>query len=334
MKTKIALLAVIMLLAIGGLLSVNLRENTIYDPNIGTITGKAVAPLTVVRIGYLPIASDLSFFVAKENGQFQKHGLIVEPIKLQSSNQAIDALIAGRVDGTSIVALEALLALEEKYPGEYVIYEVTAAEKDTEVHKIIVKKDSDIKTLKDLKGKTIGTFPGSQMKVFTKLVLGNYIDTSTITIFQMAPALQTQALASGQVNALFTLEPVGTIAEKKGIARVIAVNPLYNELLKPFPTAASVFSKEYANENPGAVASYVKAIEEAHDIIEKDKVQAKKEMEKYTSVGPEISSEIGTYKYWGVEEIDVDAIEKLIQLYVDNGLMKGPLDVESLIYRG
>ena len=68
------------------------------------------------------------------------------------------------------------------------------------------------------------------MTAFLKLVLKNHADVSKINIVQLTPSLQTQALVSGQVDALFTLEPVGTIAESRGNVKVISVNPLYKKL--------------------------------------------------------------------------------------------------------
>lgn len=120
-------------------------------------------PVKSVRIGYLPITSDASFFVAVEKEFFKAQGLQVEPIKFESSNQALEALIADRIDATAIVALEAALALEANTPDQFRIIEMTAATADTKVHSFVVKTNSPIKTLADLKGKKVGTFPGSQI---------------------------------------------------------------------------------------------------------------------------------------------------------------------------
>lgn len=295
------------------------------------VTGRAVYQPQEVKIGYLPIASDLSFFVALDKGYFEEQGIIVKPIKFESSNQEIDALLSNNIDGTSIVGLEVLFSVEEKYPGEFKIFEMTAAEEDSTVHRIIVKRDSTIESISDLEGKTIGTNPGSQMKTFTELVLKNYVDLSKVNIVQIAPSLQVQALDSGQVDALFALEPIGTIAESKGISKDIAINPLYDELLKPFPTAASAFSVEFASKNPEIVERYLKAIEKAQDYIETDETEAKKSLSPYTTVDPAISSKVGIYHYWNRDEIDKEAVNKLIGIYVENGIISQPVSIDRVI---
>lgn len=324
MKTKImyAVLIATILLVGGALFLIN---------NELSITGKAVYQHDKIKIGYLAIAPDLSFFVAFGQGYFEKHALQVEAIKFESSNQVINALVGNKVDGTSIVALEALLAVEEKYPNQFKIFEMTAAEKDTTVHRILVRKNSKINSILDLDGKTIGTFPGSQMRVFTELVLKNFIDTSTINIVQMAPSLQIQALASDQLDALFTLEPVGTIAESKDIAKTIAVNPLYTYVLKPFPTAASVFSTEFISENPEIVDKYVEAIEEAHDFIKSNELEAKQSLSAYTKINQKIAGDVGIYSYWDKDEINISSMEKLIDLYIENDILKKEINPYSII---
>lgn len=287
---------------------------------------------TIIKIGYLSVAPDLSFFVALDQHYFEKQGLKVEPIKFESSNQVIDALVANQIDGTSIIALEALLSVEDKYPNEFKIFEMAAAEENTAVHKIVVKKESPISSLSDLEGKTIGTNPGSQMTVFLKLFLKKYVDTSKINIVQLAPSLQVPALASGQVDALFALEPVGTISEVKGVAKVISVNPLYKELLKPFPTSASVFSNEFISKNSKTAKKYILAIEDAHRFIETNEIGAKKSLSSYANIDANITDKVGIYSYWNRNEIDINAVNKLIELYANNGILKKQVSIANILF--
>ena len=324
MKTRIIFTVILaaFVFAAGALFMIGGDEN---------ITGNAIVTSKTIKIGYLAIASDLSFFVALDNGYFEKRGLIVEPIKFESSNQAIDALVSGRIDGTSIVALEAFLSVEDRYPGRFKVFEMTAAEKDTEVHRVIVRKDSDTQALEDLEGKTIGTYPGSQMKVFTELILKNHIDIDAVNIVQMAPSLQAQALASGQVDALFTLEPIGTIAESKDIARAIAINPLYKEVLKPFPTAASAFSSGFIIDHPDIAERYAEAINEAHSFIETSPDKAKESLSAYTEIDPGIAVKVGIYSYWDLEKINRRAVNKLVDIYVKNDILKKKVAIEDIL---
>lgn len=284
-----------------------------------------------IRIGYLPIAPDASFFVALERGFFEDQGLLIEPVKFATSNQVLEALVSERIDATAIVALEAALALEANAPGEFRIVEMTAATEGTRVHRIVVKNDSDIKELADLRGKHVGTFPGSQMVVFLKLVLERYFDPeSELRITQLKPPLQPQALQSGQVDAVFCLEPMGTLLEMRGIGRAISVNPLYEHIQKPFPTAVSVVSARLAKSAPETVAAIVRALDAAHDFMRSEPDRAREALVKYSPIDIEIAAEVGLYDYWGLSEIDRAAVQQLADLFFEKGVLPRRVSVDQL----
>lgn len=299
------------------------------------ISGEREPTAQIVRIAYLPIAPDTSFFVAQEKGLFVAQGLTIEPIKVQSSNQALEALVAGRVDATAIVALETALAVNSVTPGEFRIVEMTAATEDSHVHQILVRNDSEIATLADLEGKTIATFPGSQMEAFLRLVLGRFVtDMSTVSITQMKPDLQPQALSSGQVDAVFCLEPVGTLIESKGIGHAISVNPLYEYILKPFPTAVALVSDELASKNHDLAEAYATALNMAHDFIRENPVESATILSKYVPVDEALAPKVGLYDYWGVPEVDMTAVDALVKLYVENGILDTEVGVKELMFAG
>jgi len=283
-----------------------------------------------IRVGYLSLASSLPFFVAKENGYFRDEGITVEAFNLHSSNEAADALLANRVDATSVVALSVWMAIEQQQPDTLKTFLMTYASDKTTVHRILVKPGSSIKTLGNLKGKTLGTFPGLQMKIFAKLILGKYFGITDFEIVPLSPPLQKDALASGRIDALFCLEPVGTMAQEADIGVPIAVNPLYEYILRPFPTAASVVSTKFLKEQPEAARRYVKAIYRATNYIAEHSHEVRKLLPKYTSLTEDVSQKVGIYDFWTSKTMDRTAVQKLADLYVEHGILKGKLDTKRL----
>jgi ABC-type nitrate/sulfonate/bicarbonate transport system substrate-binding protein len=285
----------------------------------------------LVKIGYLPIASDASFFVAIENGLFSAKGLSVRPVKFETSSQALEALAAGRVDATAIVALESVLALEANTPGQFLIVEMTAATDKTRVHRILVKSNSPIHKLEDLKGKTVGTFPGTQMPIFLKLILGKFFDaTKDLRIVQLKPELQAQALESGQIDGLFCLEPVCTLIESRGIGIEISVNPLYKFIQQPFPTAASLVSKQVAISRPAVLRSMEEALQAAHVLIAQHPLESASALSKFTPIDIKLAPKVALYDYWSLDEIDREAVQKLADLYTQTGVISKRVTTEGL----
>ena len=54
-----------------------------------------------IRIGYWPIAAGLPFYAALEKGYFKEAGLDVEGVKFASAAQIMEAMLAGRCDGSA-----------------------------------------------------------------------------------------------------------------------------------------------------------------------------------------------------------------------------------------
>ncbi len=286
-----------------------------------------------IRVGYLSLASSLPFFVAKEKGYFKDEDVDVESFNLASSNETADALLAGRIDATSIAALSVWMAIEQRSPETLKIFLMTYASDKTTVHRILAKNNTGIKTLSDLDGKTIGTFPGLQMKVFTNLILEKYFNTDNLQLVQLSPPLQKDALASGRIDALFCLEPVGTISEEAGIGTPIVINPLYEHILKPFPTAASVVSAKFAQEKPEVTERYIKTIHRAIEYISENPSEARLLLPKYTSIKENICQKVGIYDFWTVENIDTAAVQQLADIYAQYEILKDKFDTNNMYFK-
>ncbi|MDP1968752.1 MAG: ABC transporter substrate-binding protein, partial [Burkholderiaceae bacterium] len=54
-----------------------------------------------IRVGYWPIAAGLPFYAAVEKGYFKEAGLDVEPLKFAGAQQIMEAMLAGRCDGST-----------------------------------------------------------------------------------------------------------------------------------------------------------------------------------------------------------------------------------------
>jgi len=185
-----------------------------------------------VRVGYQALASSWAFYVANERlpgratSFFEDEGLAVEPIRFDSSNKGGEALLRGDIVTNSATTLTVLLNIEESAPGTLKCY---AFQMHTSAHffeSVMVRKGSGIEKYEDVRGKTIGVFPGSLSEALTRALLGKYFPAEKDTkIVQLNPPLQLQALAGGQVDALISYEPTTTLALDKGVATLLEHSP-------------------------------------------------------------------------------------------------------------
>jgi len=115
-----------------------------------------------VKIGYLRIQISLPTFVAVERGLFEQAGLKVELTPFESGTLIISALMAGRIDANCCSAITGFWFAEQSTPDQFKIflaYGTPSLKNPSFV--AIVKNDSPLKQLKDLKGKRVGTHPGA-----------------------------------------------------------------------------------------------------------------------------------------------------------------------------
>jgi ABC-type nitrate/sulfonate/bicarbonate transport system substrate-binding protein len=70
-----------------------------------------------LRVAYIENASCWPFFVAMENGLFEKTGLHVEAVKAQDSTEAMNALVAGQAEVSVENTYSVIFAVQARSPG-------------------------------------------------------------------------------------------------------------------------------------------------------------------------------------------------------------------------
>lgn len=286
-----------------------------------------------VRIALCPYTGDLPFFVAIDNGYFDEYGIKIEEIRCGNSSEALNALLANRVDIIAPISFSAMLAAEIKSPGDFKLF-LPGGESDKIIGSyLLVKKDSDITSIEQLKGKRIGTYTGATQLLYLKLFLKMVeIDPEVdVDIIQVGPALQAQALDAGQYDALFTIEPYSTIAIEKGIAKILIENPRVKYIANPFISGSAAVSTRFLNENPKAVKNIYKAVEESLDFIRENEAEARKSLTNYTPLAESIAAKAGLLEWYKVDEqINFDMIQKVSDLLYENGILSSRVMVDDM----
>jgi NitT/TauT family transport system substrate-binding protein len=208
------------------------------------------------------------FFLAQDKGYFKSEGLDVEIDQGEGSSASVTKVAAGAYQA-GFGDINALIDLSAKRPAEapvavYMIY-------NTPPFTIVVKRDSPIRTPKDLEGKTIGG-PANDgaLKLFPAFAKVTKVDASKVNITNMAPNLREQMLLRGQVDAVF-----GFVNTVYFSAKLVGINPEkdlrfinYVDYGMDLYSNAVVFSRSFVRENPKAVQGFVRALNRAiNDVL-------------------------------------------------------------------
>lgn len=297
------------------------------------ITGYAVAlPHEKIRVGYLAITSALPLFVGIQNGYFNEVGIDVEPIKFESSNQILDALAAGSIDASVSTASTTSLVVEEKSPGLYKVFGVNANSVGRNLEVLLVRASSSISKPLDLRGRKIGTFPGTLTVVMLKRYLREEgLSENETTIIELPSNLHLQALESGRVDAVLTYEPTGTIGVSGGVARVLVKAPFARKILNPWPGGFFMVSTAYLKKNGDAGKKLAASFDKSAGFIRNNETEARRLLTKFMPIREEIAMQVPLTTYWKKKEIDVSQLQRFADIFLEEGALTKKIDVRSVI---
>jgi len=292
-----------------------------------------------ILIGYWPIASGLPLYVGLERGIFKEAGLNVEGVKFASAQQVAEAMISGRIHGSANGTASAALALAEIVsPGLFKFICSNPSNHKLVLDEFVVAKDSPIKSLAELKGKRIASGPGIQNVTLAKIMLEkNGIVNPQVT--ELPVGQHVPALAAGQIDAVYTLEPTGTAGRLKGLTRVLETGVISKYVLGDpdapwFGGSASVTSvllKERPAETKKYVAAYVKAVE----FVRKSPDESRNHLDGFTSIDPSLVKEVplsGFTLYNEFKQSDIDHFQKFFDVFTERKIFSRTVPVKPLLY--
>jgi NitT/TauT family transport system substrate-binding protein len=294
-----------------------------------------------IRIGYWPIAAGLPFYAAVELGYFKEAGLNVEVLKFAGAQQIMEAMLSERCDGSANGTGSANIAIGEiAAPGTFKIFCSNPSNVKNVLDEVIVPVASPAKTIADLKGKRIGSGPGIQNVTLAKTVLERGGATGA-TVVELPIGQHVAALAAGQLDGCYTLEPTGTIGRLNGTTRtleagVIAHYVLGDPMAPWFGGSASLtgaFIKQYPNEAKKYIAAYGKGVA----YVRTKSVEARQYLKNFTPIEGPLTSEVPLAAYMMHNEFtpaDVAHFQKFFDLFSDKGIFSSRLMVDSMLYKG
>lgn len=235
---------------------------------MGTATGRTpagAAPASrPLRYGYqLNIFGGVGIVLAATQA-YRKFGLNVEAVGSGASLNLREALVTGQLDMLTMAAVP-FVVLQSRDP-RYVVLLTTIYGGGTQA--IVVRADSTIRSVADLKGKKVASRLGTSADAtFQQLVLPRFgLRPSDVQILNLDFPDHAAALAAGTVDAFVGAEPFVSLAEDAGIGRVIT-------LLEPYDMAPSflVASQAFVQSGRPELRTFLEAWVEAYSLIKSDK---------------------------------------------------------------
>lgn len=294
---------------------------------------------TKVKIANLPVVHGLPLYVALEKGYFKDAGLDVEVIKYEAPNQIIDAIMTGQVDFTSPSGALGITGIANyKNPGKLKVYAISGGTLGNSGISFVVPLDSKLESLSDLKGKRLGILAGTiqWQTIAREIMIQNGLDIDKdLTIVELAPGLQAQAVASGQVDALLAIEPIPTITIAKSIAKTWITDPTLKYIGDPSWLGAGIINTQFAEKNPKTTSKIIEIISKTVDEINKNPDQYRQYLKGNTPLTDELIDKVPlvSIKVCGqINEQDKNSIQKFFDIFTKHKVVDGKISVEDVLF--
>jgi len=228
---------------------------------VAVLPARSLAADRIVLSQYGIAATTVPFAVMLERGLFKKYGLDVDGfIGSNGGGTTIRNMIANGMP-FSEVGTPAVFAAVHQGINLVIVYASTNNMGETSW---VVKKDSPVKTIADLKGKKVGYIgPQSATEVASRLIMQHHGLAQSVTFVATgAQGGAETALDAGAVDAIPLSDPVLTRTANK--YRVLF---RVTEELPNFTNGVGVVMADYAKAHPDVVRKIIAARKEAVDFI-------------------------------------------------------------------
>jgi NitT/TauT family transport system substrate-binding protein len=269
-----------------------------------------------------------SALFADQTGLFRKNGLEVEIIPVTSGSAGLSAVVGNSAQVvylniiTLLEAYDRGIGLQIIAPGSYYLSEKPYA-------LMFVRKDSPVRTARDLNGKTIAV---SSLKDINAIGMLNWVDQNggdakTIKMIEIPNASLMPVLDEGRVELITLLPPFQAQALDSGKYRVLG-KP-YDSIAKNFMVAAWVVTTDWVAKNADTARRFTLAMREASVAVNSNPGRSVDMVAAFTKVDPAlVARSQGTFDPPYLEPRD---LQPAIEASLKFGLIAKSFDAATLL---
>jgi ABC-type nitrate/sulfonate/bicarbonate transport system substrate-binding protein len=283
-----------------------------------------------VKVGYLPMVSSLTHFVAVEKGFYKEEGLEVEANPINTSNLIAQDLVVGHIDAGIELSIVPLLIQLEKSPNSAKIFSISNITSENGFDGILVKANSTMTKLEDIAGKKVGVFPGTTAKnSLSQIFKTKFPNLSLPTFVELDPSLHIQSLENGDIDALFTYEPTLTLGiVKKGFKKIST--SIYAIQYSPSPIGVAALNQKWLEANPETAKAFLRAIDKAVDFIKTNPSEARQILAKATNLDVNAANVMNIMPLSLSTRIDADNLKGYLSILKSIGEIQATPNPEEI----
>ncbi|TQE32691.1 ABC transporter substrate-binding protein [Streptomyces ipomoeae] len=308
-------------LAAAAVLTVGVAGCGSSDGDSGAASSASGGKTTRVTVGVIPIIDVAPLYLGQMKGFFSSRGIELKMVTAQGGAAIIPGVVSGQFQFGFSNTTSLMIAQSKGVPVKSVVNGAASNGKvGGDVTGVLVKKNSPVKSAKDLAGHTVAvnTLQNIGDTTVRESVRKDGGDPSEVEFVEIPFDQMPAALEQGRVDAAWMGEPATTIAEEQG-ARVVA-SPFAET--DPKLTVATYFtSTKVVQQNPELVKKFTEAMTESLKYASDHPDEARQILTTYTKISADVIDKL-TLPSWPAE-VDMASLEKLASLGEEDGLFDG-----------
>jgi len=266
-----------------------------------------------LTVGFLPVTCHLTCPVTDYASKTTQTNTNFNSRVFSDFPTVVSALEAKQVQATFMIVPLAMKLREQGVPVK-ICY---LGHRDGS--EIVVGKNSAIRSMKDLKGKTVAvpSLFSNQNFVFHKLMTDHGMKQEDITFVVLPPPDMPTSLAAGAIDAYFVGEPFCAKAELDGTGRVLYYA---RDIWPNFISCALVVHEDLIKGNPGVVQDLVRGIAESGMWAETHRAEAAKLVAPYYRQDEKVLNFVLTADPHRVSYVNLTPSNEDLQMIQDMGM--------------
>lgn len=288
------------------------------------------AESTTLKIGSLTIEENLPLLVAEKNGYFAAENIKVELVPFQSPVESQSAFQSGQLDG---MITDIMIATLLKSSGEdlRVTSIALGATPQEGRFAIVASPKSNINTVQDLKGKSIGISSNSIIEYVTDGLLQeggvNPSEVKKTTVAKIP--LRLEMLLNNQIDAITVPDPQISYTVAQG-AKIIAEDTKGANLSQ----SVMIMTSKALNNKKDATSRFYKAYAKAVDEINQKPDQYKELLVKNVNIPENVVSSYKVQHYSKPQLPAEKDVNNVIAWLKSKSLLKNEVKYQDFIQTG
>ena len=284
-----------------------------------------------ITVGVLPSADSVTVQIAQDKGFFKQQGLNVKVVPETTTNAGTQGLLSHTMAFTTENYV-GMFAQQQAVKGLNLKIVADDGQSSPNLWVMLVPKDSKLTSLAQLKGKKVG-FPAPGFNfgsMAADILMAPYHMSSKdfTTVVEPFSSAQ-QALATHQVDAIFTTEPFITVSEAAAGDRVL--QDMLSGPLAGFPTSCWGTTASYVQQNPKTVAAFQRAMTAASQVAATNTAYVRSELPKFIkTMKPAIANVITLPTY--NTTLTLARMERVANVLIRLNQLPKNFDVKSMYY--